>query len=431
MKNLLFTFAWLACTAAANAQEPLSAYDMNKPFGWAMVDGTITGGEGGVETVVTTEAELQNALLNNESGKKETGFKRIIYIKGAIEITQPVEKNAYHVQNKTILGLPGSKLYSKTRTAKNGGVLKFTTETENIIIRNVTFEGPGAFDVDGEDALLLQGCKRVWIDHCDFLDGMDSSFDCNNGSDNISVTWTRFRYLKEPLREGYTGDSKDGEHRYCCTWGASDSKGNVSGGHLNTTFANCWWGEGCIERCPRVRFGKVHVVNCYFTNTGNGYCLGYGYQSNIYADRCWFADGVKVSKNMATKKGYLDYNFQIVDCHNAADVKEAVGDGTYYTPSEYYDYAGFSVDLVPTVVGDEKTGAGANLMVEVGKGVTGYADGSAVVPEPEPEPEPDGIVGIENGTVRNGDYYNLAGQKTGKDYEGILIHNGKKIVNKK
>ena len=44
--------------------------------------------------------------------------------------------------------------------------------------------------------------------------------------------------------------------------------------------------------------------------------------------------------------------------------------------------------------------------------------------------ETDGIRSIENGELRseNYDYHNLAGQKVGKDYKGIVIMNGKKIV---
>ena len=44
----------------------------------------------------------------------------------------------------------------------------------------------------------------------------------------------------------------------------------------------------------------------------------------------------------------------------------------------------------------------------------------------------DGIKSIENRELRNenSDYYNLAGQKVGKDYKGIVIVNGKKMLNK-
>ncbi len=49
---------------------------------------------------------------------------------------------------------------------------------------------------------------------------------------------------------------------------------------------------------------------------------------------------------------------------------------------------------------------------------TGYSD------------ETDGILSIENSELRMENSYNLAGQRVGKDYKGIVIVNGKKIVNK-
>ncbi len=46
--------------------------------------------------------------------------------------------------------------------------------------------------------------------------------------------------------------------------------------------------------------------------------------------------------------------------------------------------------------------------------------------------ETDGIRSIENSELRieNSEYYNLAGQRVGKDYKGIVIVNGKKMLNK-
>ena len=48
------------------------------------------------------------------------------------------------------------------------------------------------------------------------------------------------------------------------------------------------------------------------------------------------------------------------------------------------------------------------------------------------EEETTGIRSIENRELRseNYDYYNLSGQRVGKDYKGIVIVNGKKMLNK-
>ena len=46
------------------------------------------------------------------------------------------------------------------------------------------------------------------------------------------------------------------------------------------------------------------------------------------------------------------------------------------------------------------------------------------------EDETDGIRSIENSRIENSDYYNLSGQRVGKDYKGIVIVNGKKYMRK-
>ncbi len=376
MKRILIWLAmgcwWLL---AAQAQEPLSTYDLNKPFGWCMVDGTITGGEGGEEVLATTAEELFAALdKRNPDDRSKRDARVIVYVKGDIAVS---EIHILHVQNKTILGLPGSRIYSNNKDKSKGGIIKFSEDCENIIMRNLTFEGPGSYDVDGGDALALQGSQRIWIDHCDIRDGLDGNLDCTNGSNYVTITWTKFSYLKPPTAGGSGGAN---DHRFSNLWGSSDKNADKDTGKLNTTFANCWWGYGVMERCPRVRFGKVHIVNCYYSNTGNHYAIGYGYKSNIYAEKCWFEDGVIPTRDYTdARHGYADYNFQMTDCHNVEDTKTAVGSGTYYNPDEYYSYEGFDVNLVPSVVGNEQTGAGANLMVEVGKGVTGYASGGTAI----------------------------------------------------
>lgn len=396
--------------AAAAATAPLSDYDMNAPLGWGAMPGfEVTGGEGGTEVTVSTEAEFDAAMNTRDAVTRERDVPMTIYVKGEIEFTV---MHTYHVKNKTILGLPGARIFSRDRTKKNSGVLKFTSgsgaDSENIIIRNLTIQGAGAYDVDGDDALLFQGVKRVWVDHCTIGDGVDSSLDCNHESDYICISWCRFVYRIDPLAGGSGGAD---DHRFCNTWGSSD-KDETSPGHLNTTFANCWWDEGCMERCPRVRFGKVHLANCYYTNTGNHYSIGYGYKSNIYAENCWFADGVTVDKDYTdAKKGYAEYNLQIVNCHNSPDKKQAVGDIDYFIPSDYYDYDTFDTELVPSVVGNENTGAGANLMVEEGKGVTGYADAVSKIDENR----------FDGRVITDREYFTVTGMRLNKPCEGITI----------
>ena len=99
-----------------------------------------------------------------------------------------------------------------------------------------------------------------------------------------------------------------------------------------------------------------------------------------------------------------------------ADKKQDVGGDTYFPPpANYYSYEAFDAGLVPTVVGNEQTGAGANLMVEVGKGVTGYANPIATAIARVAGGSPAGTPGklMRDGRLvilKNGVQYNVQGQ---------------------
>jgi pectate lyase len=108
-----------------------------------------------------------------------------------------------------------------------------------VILRNLTFKGPGAYDVDGRDNLFITESDHMWIDHCDFQDAIDGCLDISNGSDLISVTWCRFRYLIAPWAGG-SGGSDD--HRFPNLVGSSDKK-DSDAGKLRVTYACCWWDQ--------------------------------------------------------------------------------------------------------------------------------------------------------------------------------------------
>jgi len=55
-------------------------------------------------------------------------------------------------------------------------------------------------------------------------------------------------------------------------------------GHLNVTFDHVWWADNVDERMPRVRFGKVHVLNSLFTASGSRICIAPGAFSNVRSE---------------------------------------------------------------------------------------------------------------------------------------------------
>lgn len=386
----------------------LSEYDLNQPVGWGTVDGTITGGEDENPVTVTTLAELKAAMNGTD--------KATIYVKGTIEFTglTSFEK----VQNKTIYGLPGAVLTNPNHSdkANETGIMQLKN-CKNIILRNLTFKAAGAYDIDGNDNLTLATSTYIWIDHCDFQDGVDGNLDCNNGSDNICITWCRFRYLIEPWPGG-SGGSND--HRFTNLWGGSDSNVSKDGGKLRTTFANCWWDEGCKERMPRIRFGQVHIVNCLYSSSVANYCIGTGYRCNAYVEKCAFTNKAKNTpwKNYATSGSYKDYNITLTDNLGANDAQRSSGNIEFFIPSDHYSYEPYDKELVESVVSNETNGAGATLTIAEGEKYT------TAIATTRPKSE-----------VITTEYYTLAGQRLDAPRKGIMIRverlaNGKTVTSK-
>lgn len=301
-RNLVYLFILLLCSCSSHpslAQQPEEetpekapeqpteeksdeATDLSRqPVGFATTGITPTGGEGGKHITVTSATELANALKKPE--------KLTVYIKGTIKVDNVISVQA---SNKTLLGLPGSILTNPNRTKDTSGILYFKSGSDNLILRNLTFKSAGAYDTDGRDNLCIDGTTNIWVDHCDFQDGVDGNFDCKNASDHIAVTWCRFRYLIEPMAGG-SGGSND--HRFSNLWGNSDSH-TQDRERLNTTFQYCWWDEGCRDRMPRVRFGKVHIANCLYSSTATSGCIGVGYEADVYVEKSVFTNIKKPHK---------------------------------------------------------------------------------------------------------------------------------------
>ena len=315
-----------------------------EPVGFASLTQKPTGGEGGSSVVVTTVNELSSALKRTEP--------LIIYVQGEISFTNVLSVEAH---NKTLLGVSGSKLVSAQRDASTSGILYFKSSSSNLILRNLTFESAGAYDCDGRDNLCIDGTTRIWVDHCDFQDAVDGNFDCKNASDEITISWCRFRYLKEP-KAGGSGGSND--HRFSSLWGNSDSQ-TQDRGHLRTTFYGCWWDEGCVDRMPRVRFGQVHILNCLYSSKATSGCVGLGYEAQVLVEKTVFRD--------ISKKIYKEYNDKdeahrgIIELRDVLylNSKSAESNGAVFTPP--YTIESLAVGDVEAKV---KAEAGATLTVK-------------------------------------------------------------------
>ncbi|MCP1302229.1 pectate lyase [Chryseobacterium sp. S0630] len=280
--------------------------------GWASQNGGTTGGGTAAETTVSTYAQLKAAIEN-------TAVK-VIKVTGTITITTRL--SFQDQTGKTIYGTTGAKLVSTDQTKDGSGIINIK-RCNNIIIRNLIFEGPGAYDTDGWDNAILDDCRNVWIDHCEFRDGVDGNFDIKNKSDYITVSYTKFHYLKAP-KPGGSGGTDD--HRFSNLIGSSDGA-TADAGKLNVTFVRCWWAPGCRERMPRVRFGKIHILNSYFNSSVSNKCIAAGVQANILVERNVF-ENVKEPINLMS-------GFTAVTQSGSSFINvtgNTAGSGTAFTP---------------------------------------------------------------------------------------------------
>ena len=324
-----------------NNKDTTSIYDELRPIGFGE---KTTGGNNQNISVVSTAAALTAAVAGSNPAT--------VYVEGEIVLDKMIPVGS----NKSIIGLPGASVSNLNRN-ENAGIF-LLDHSNNVIIRNLTLLGPGAYDIDANyaDNISLIGATNVWVDHCDIQDGIDGNFDIVEGYDNICVSWTRFRYLIDPKAGGSGGSS---DHRNSNLIGNSNNTADLDEGHLNCTFICCWWGEGCAERCPRVRFGKVHVVNSLYDGNDYNYCIGYGVYSNIYVENCAFTTQAARENALKDWHGDKDFNVKTVGSFGIEDVVLSEGNREQFVPT--YSYIVFSADEVASVLRNADTGAGPTL----------------------------------------------------------------------
>ena len=347
----IFTVILICCAVGVQAVNYCAAGS------WGFAGTNVTGGGNATPTLVTNESQLVSAL-----GKSN----RVIIITQDITVTNHISTDK---SNLTIMALPGKKLISKQQNQDNSGILYL--KGNNLLLRNLTFEGPGAYDCDGWDNLCLDKATNVWVDHCDFQDGVDGNFDIKGTSDNITVSWCRFRYLKEP-KAGGPGGADD--HRFSNLVG-SGSNDKPSDGTYNITYAFCWWDEGCKQRMTRCRNCLLHFLNCYWNSSVADYYVG-PENASCYFEGCTFASKANTAKNIYKGFNSSTNYCKFVNCSGNLPSNA----GSVSAPGYAYDQ--LTAAKAKSYVTNSSCGAGATLNVTSGGEVSSSCDGD----DPEPEP---------------------------------------------
>ena len=336
MKTKLILLALLVPCSFLFAQN----YFMSSAEGFGA---SATGGGNSIPVTVSTLTDL--------TAKLKLKTPQVILVSGTINCTY----TSLAINDKTIIGLPGSRLVNLDQTAANSGILNLKPGSNNIIIRNLIFEGPGSYDVDGHDNLTSEA-TNIWVDHCEFQDGMDGNFDNKGAADNVTISWCKFTYLKTP-KAGGTGGADD--HRFSNLVGSSKTDAPADG-HYSITFKNCYWAQGCKQRMPRVRNAEIHILNCLY-NTSESGSLAIGLGGGIKNSTCYVesTDFTKVDKVFkeytSTDGGEVGIVFD--HCH-----KGPTDFGTKVTKPSY-TYTSIPLGKVEEFVANKSCGAGATLQV--------------------------------------------------------------------
>lgn len=350
MKHLghLFFFSIALCISMQ-----LNAVTYCAPSAWGY-GASATGGGSATPTLVKDASGLKSAISKGN---------KVVIITQNITVSSQISSSA---SNITIMAVNGAKLISTQQNSSNSGI--FYLKGSNIILRNLTFEGPGAYDCDGNDNLCLDGATKVWVDHCDFQDGCDGNFDIKGKTDNITVTWCRFRYLKKP-KAGGSGGADD--HRFTNLVG-SDSSDKPSDGTYNITYGYCWWDEGCKQRMTRCRNASQHFLNCYWNSSVADYYVG-PENADCYFEGCIF-DG-KPAKNKIFYENYGGKNgAKFINCTSKNGVPADITKRSVLTPT--YSYTALTAAEAKTAITNSTCGAGATLTVTDKGAVSSSCDGN-------------------------------------------------------
>jgi pectate lyase len=269
-------------SSAGNCTVPPDASPL---LGWASQAGngatTTTGGGSATPTTVTNLAGLQAAVKGSTAA--------VVYVKGVMS-TGTVTVGS----NKTIVGLCGAEIHGHVEM---GGSV-------NVILRNIKIVGYAVGDCSldpsytssigcssGDDAISVRSnAHHVWFDHCDISDGTDGNLDITNGADFVTVSWTKFHYSPRLDNTGSDSTGASG-HRFSNLVGGDDTT-TSDAGKLNITWHHNWWSDNVVERQPRVRFGKNHIVNNLYNSTSSSYCVRAGIEAQLLVENNAFV-GVK------------------------------------------------------------------------------------------------------------------------------------------
>ena len=411
-----FKFVYVSSASGEDPQDPedpeeaadlectnppaVGTVDPTVMYGYAEADG-VTGGEGATGPNILhfdTGKALQTWLLaRTKSEKAGDHSPRIIWLSGTFGPDDGRDFSEAHpwfdIKDVSNLSFYGTDSFVMDRIGF------FAVRASNIIFRNINFRQPKANN--GADALSLQECDGIWIDHCTFTslnqtkDYEDGSTDITHASKNVTVSWCH--YIKT--------------QKSCLVGHSNSATGDAA---ITATFHHNWF-DVSSSRHPRVRFGTVHVYNNLFDGCTT-YGVGSAYGAKVLVEYNYF-DAVQLPTDICTypakesnesnlqgsvagylyptENVYVNRPAKAKDPYPLSNVKYTSYNGSTITPLTYsdfkpaYDYIVTAAADVPSVV---KANSGYGKLgwteapVAVNNGGISEYTGSGDDPE---DPDPD------------------------------------------
>ncbi|MFB6320016.1 polysaccharide lyase family 1 protein [Saccharicrinis sp. FJH54] len=211
------------------------------------------GGAGG-DTIIVDNANDLKSLAGSST-------PYVLLIKDTIDVGSEVRVRSY----KTISGLNSSSTII--------GDINISGGTHDVVIKNLNITNPA------NDGITIREARYVYVTNCTVYDCADGCIDVTVESDFVTISYCRFYYDQVTF------------HKFVNLIGADDS--NITDrGKLHVTMHHNWWDTGCTSRMPRVRFGRVHVYNNYFSCVGNNYANRAALEAQILSEYNYF-EGVR------------------------------------------------------------------------------------------------------------------------------------------
>lgn len=321
------------------------------PIGWASESGGTTGGGSATPILVTSLSQFQDEVSDDTP--------KVIYVQGTFA---PADISIG--SEKTIIGCSSG--------AHLQGHIGIGSGTSDVIFRNIQISGYGvgncSLDPDydsgtgcssGNDAISVNGdAHHVWFDHCSVKDGTDGNLDITNNADFVTISWTKFSYTPRTDNEGDDSTGAAG-HRFSNLVGGTDTapSGFPATIPLNVTWHHNWWADNVVERQPRVRYGRNHLFNNYYSSSTTNYCVRAGIEAQVLLQGNYFdnVDSPHQFNGDDADTAYISLGAgALANIYENSDSSLEEGQGTEWNEPPY----DFNVEAGSTVPATVMAGAG-------------------------------------------------------------------------